>query len=641
MNLDKKLLDRQFELIEKLNYYTKLYDEGKPEISDKEWDDMYFELQQLEKETRVISSTSPTQKIRYEVVNSLEKVKHDHPMLSLDKTKDWNEFVNYFGGKEATCMLKLDGLTCSLRYENGVLVKAETRGNGVIGENILHNAKVIQFIPKEIDYTDTLVIDGEVICTIPDFKEFADEYKNPRNFASGSVRLLDSKECHKRKLTFMVWNIIEGFEETNSFIEKLRLAEELGFEIVPYTPLKDDSMSYLRETAIITGCPIDGLVARFDDIEYGESLGATGHHAKAAYAYKFYDEEYETKLLDIEWTMGRTGVLTPIVVFEPIDTGESVIERASVHNLSVLYDLSGGGAYVGDTLSIYKANAIIPQVSGWEHNELDNSIGLIETCPVCGGEVCVETSDAGVKNLVCTNPLCEGKLINKLDYFAGKKGLDIKGLSVATLEKLIDWGWIESIYDIFTLSLHRSEWVKKPGFGVKSVDNILEAIQKAKNCSLDKYITALGIPLIGSRVSKEIVKYVKTYKEFRELIDNKFDFSKWDTFGYEKSNNLLKFDYSIADKIAEEYITFDAIAEQESNDLAGKTFCITGKLVHFKNRQELVNKIEAAGGKVTGSVTKNTNYLINNDISSTSAKNVAAERLGVPIITENEFLSFF
>lgn len=353
--------------IAQLDLWTKAYDEGHPLVDDKTWDFHYFRLLDLENSTDIRLPYSPTQIVNYEVVSQLNKVKHNHPMLSLDKTKDWNEFLTYFDSKDSSKavigMIKLDGLTCSLRYIDGYLVSAETRGNGEVGEDILHNAKVIKNIPNRIDYKDELIIDGEVICTTHDFKPFAEEYKNPRNFAAGSIRLLDARECANRNLTFIAWNVIKGFDEENSFLMRLQEIQELGFTIVPWTSSFDwDAKEFLQEQAYELGYPIDGLIGRFDDIAYGESLGSTGHHSRAAYAFKFYDEEYETELLDIEWSMSRNGQLTPVAIYKDVEIEGSVNNRASLHNISVMKELLGEHPYVGQKIWIQKANMIIPQV---------------------------------------------------------------------------------------------------------------------------------------------------------------------------------------------------------------------------------------------------------------------------------------
>lgn len=640
--------------INKLNEATKAYDEGHPIMTDKEWDELYFQVVAWENGYKYLLPNSPTQKIIYEVVSQLNKVTHNHQMLSLDKTKDWNEFLNYFYDinpfKDVVGMIKLDGLTCSLRYTNGKLVSAETRGNGEIGEDILHNAKVINSIPNVISYKEELIVDGEIICTTKDFEEFSDEYKNPRNFAAGSIRLLDSRECANRKLTFVVWNIVKGFDDENSFMHKLNEVEKLGFTITPWTSSFDwDAKEFLQDQAAKYGYPIDGLVGRFDDIEFGNSLGSTEHHSRAAFAFKFYDETYPTTLKDIEWTMGRTGVLTPVAIFEPLDIDGSVVERASLHNMSVMYETLNR-PFVGQKISVFKANMIIPQIA-WAEEDDERTKYYLDyphICPICGEPTVVEISDSGVDNLVCGNPNCEGKLINRLDHYCGKKGLDIKGLSKATLEKLIDWGWVSNILDLYTLREHEAEWVNKAGFGVKSVGNVLSAIENSKNSELHSFISALGIPLIGSTYAKTICKKDFDWHNFRECVEGRFDFTKWDGFGVEMCSALWKFNYEEADKLAFEVLNLTNslwvdpnVKETTVASLDGITICITGKLNLFKNRAELQSKIEECGGKVTGSVSKNTNYLINNDNTSTSAKNMSATKLGIPVITEEEFFEKF
>ena len=641
------------ELIDFLNYHTIKYDEGNPEISDKEWDDKYFQLKDLENTLNIRLNNSPTQKINYEVVSSLEKVAHNHEMLSLEKTKSLEEVKDFLGTVPYLAMCKMDGLTCSLKYENGELVSAETRGNGLVGENILHNAKVIFNIPKNIPYKEELIIDGEIICTYHDFEKFSSEYKNPRNFASGSIRLLDSAECAKRDLRFIAWDIIRGMEMVPFLSSKLLDLEAYGFEIVPFVNNSniDDytlncSVDFLLKKANKLGYPIDGLVFKTDDVEYGRKLGKTAHHFKNAIAYKLYDENYETQLLDIEWTMGRTGVLTPVAVFEPVEIDGATIERASLHNLSIMEELSGGFERKGDILSIYRANQIIPQVSKWEHvgdyNE-ENHLKLPAVCPICGGATKVEIT-IGTKILICSNPNCEGKLINKLDHFCGKKGLDIKGLSKATLEKLIDYGWVSKSEDIFELSKYRAEWVKKAGFGPKSVDNILNAIETAKTCELNAFIASLGIPLIGSTAAKELTKIFSSWNDFINAVESKYHFYNIPNFGSEMHFAIINFDYTEAKNIYDKYLnifTMSLNEELKENKLEGLTFVITGKVEHFKNRDELKEYIESHGGKVVGSISSKTNYLINNDIESTSSKNVSAKKLGVPILSEENFLNLF
>ena len=638
------------ELIDYLNARTKEYDEGHPTISDKEYDDKFFELIHLEEVTGIIYDDSPTQKIVYNVINELRKVKHNHPMLSLDKTKDINVIKNFLKqNKNYLCMFKMDGLTCSLRYLNGKLVSAETRGNGVEGEDITHNAWVVDNIPKYIDYKDELIVDGEIICPLDTFNElFKIMYKNPRNFAAGSIRLLDSKECAKRNLCFIAWDVIEGFNDIKLLSEKLKKLSFLNFSIVPYRCDNDFNWETIDdeiiEAAHHLNYPIDGIVFKFDDIEYGKSLGATDHHFKNAMAFKFYDEEYETSLLNIEYTMGRTGVLTPVAVFNPVEIDGTMVERANLHNLSILKETLGDMPQVYQKIWVSKRNMIIPQIERAEKTDncyiQDLIIDIPKQCPICGEETITITENCSTI-LMCNNPNCEGKFLNKLDHFCSKKGLNIKGLSKATLEKLIDWNWIENIKDIFTLKDYRNEWIKKPGFGIASVDKILNAIEEAKICDDVSFISALGIPLIGNSVAKILIEKCSTYLNFRNMINEKFDFSKLDGFAESKTLAIWNFDYSEADEIYEKYICSpiqDTITNEEIEKTCdGLKFVITGKLNNYKKRDDLKLIIENMGGKVMDSVSKNTNYLINNDITSTTGKNQSAQKLGIPIITEEEF----
>ena len=650
-------------LVRYLNECTKAYDEGHPKITDEEWDNKYFELQELEKETGLILSNSPTQSISYEIVNALNKVEHSHKMLSLEKTKSVDEVTAFVGKKDFLVMCKMDGLTCSLTYRNGELVSAETRGNGLVGEDILHNARVLPSIPHKIPYMDELVIDGEIICTYTDFEKFSSDYKNPRNFAAGSIRLLDSKECASRNLTFVAWDILTPMMFDNGteykLSQKLNYLVPFGFTVVPYATgpafYADDTevemdmfIEQVTQMAQGYGYPIDGAVIKFNDCAYGRSLGETTHHFKNALAYKFYDETYQTSLLDIEWTMGRTGVLTPVAVFEPIDVDGSTVERASLHNVSILNETLHGWGYKGQKVEVFKANMIIPQIASAEEPEDMPQYEYPwfkrpDCCPVCGGEVKYSKLNDST-NLTCVSPTCPGKLINRLDHFCGKKGLDMKGISKATLEKLIDWGWVSDFTDIFELSIRRGEWVQKPGFGAKSVEKVLNAINTGANCELHQFIAALGIPLIGSTASKELAKHFETWEKFVEAAEGGFAFYTLPNFGSEMHNSIVEFNYAEARLLADHYIHFnvpEVAPAPVGESLAGKTFVITGKLTHFKNRDEIKARIEALGGKVTGSVSKNTNFLINNDVNSTSSKNATAKSLGIPILSESDFIQTF
>ena len=649
-------------LVQYLNECTKAYDEGNPKITDEEWDNKYFELQALEKETGLILSNSPTQTISYEVVNALEKSTHNHPMLSLEKTKSTAEVKSFIGNQTFVAMCKMDGLTCSLSYRNGELVAAETRGNGLIGENVLHNVRTLPSVPHKIPYTGDLDIDGEIVCTYSNFHPFSAEYKNPRNFAAGSIRLLDAKECASRNLTFVVWDVLTQMH-FDSGIEyrldqKLEYLRPFGFTIVPYIGAVsgitcsekqyDDFIYEIQLQAKENGYPIDGAVFKFADCAYGRSLGSTTHHFKNALAYKFYDETCWSTLLDIEWTMGRTGVLTPVAIFEPIDMDGSTVERASLHNVSVMTDLFGPfGPFKGAEVEVFKANMIIPQIKSVKDAPCmyaEYQITIPKVCPVCGGEAAIKEGIDSL-NLVCLESNCPGKLINRLDHFCGKKGLDIKGISKATLEKLIDWGWLNDYTGIFELSRFKDEWVQKPGFGIKSVEKVLNAISAGATCELHQFIAALGIPLIGSTASKELSKHFQTWDEFVVAAEGGYPFYQLPNFGGEMHNSIVSFNYAEAKLLAEHYINFNYAKEESTPaagaDLSGKVFVITGKLTHFKNRDEIKARIEALGGKVTGSVSKNTHYLINNDVNSTSSKNATAKSLGIPILSEDDFIQTF
>ena len=639
------LIDKELQLIEFLNKHSALYEQEKPEISDSEWDTAYFELQDLENTTGVIFPNSPTQMIPYQTVSQLNKVKHSSPMLSLAKTKSYEEAEIFATKKLSFIMGKMDGLTCRLTYENGKLVGAETRGDGEVGEDILHNARAVANIPQVINYKEHLVIDGEIISTKENFEAFARDYKNPRNFASGSIRLLDSMECARRNLSFIAWNVVEGLEENHYSTFDLISLESYGFTVVPNIVYEkehgniEDAINHMKNVCEHFGYPIDGCVIKYANKDYYNSLGRTDHHYNGAIAFKFIDELYETSLKKIEWTMGRTGVLTPVAIFEETEIEGTIVSRASLHNVSVMLDVLET-PFIGQELKIYKANQIIPQIKSANHHykEASEFLFMPEKCPVCGGEVELQTLNEST-NLVCMNPQCSGKMINQLDHFCGKKGLDIKGLSKATLEKLIEWGWVKSRIDLFLLDLYRSEWIIKAGFGEKSVDKILSAIEISRTCALDKFIASLGIPLIGSVAAKALAKHFGTWQNFIDAVRDGFQFDELPNFGYEMHKAIVKYDYSEILDIVRNYIKFEQnVVSSTEEKLKNMTFCITGKLNSFKNRTELKNLIENNGGKATDSVSSKTTYLINNDKNSTSSKNKKAQSLNIQIITEEEFL---
>jgi DNA ligase (NAD+) len=653
--LEKELLvmsqeEKIRQLVEKLNYYTKLYDEGVPQVSDFEWDNLYFELQKLEKETGIYLPESPTQHVDFEVVNSLQKVSHSHQMLSLDKTKDIQVIKSFCSQKTMICMGKMDGLTCALRYENGNLVAAETRGNGIIGENILHNALTVKNIPKKINYKGVLEVDGELICTYRDFENFSGEYKNPRNFAAGSIRLLDSQEANKRKLTFIAWDWINNpYDRLGDALVELG---KLGFTTVPYwdgIDLTKDNieeiMLFIKQSCDKESLPIDGLVFKYDYVKDYAAAGQTAHHFKGGMAYKFYDEEIVSYLIDIDYDLGRSGVLTPVAVFEPVDIEGSIVSRASLSNLSIMKETFGTiNPAVGSKVWITKRNQIIPKIERAEEN-LDTTtfIQLPQVCPVCGHKVEIVTSDSGVESLICPNPNCEGKLAVQIEHYCDMvKGMKIRGLSRATIEKLMDKNWLNGLSDLYCLRDCAEEWKKLSGFGEKSVENILTAVEMSKNCELWQFISALGIPLIGVAASKELANTFKTWANFSNSIKENFNIYTLPNFGWEMDKSIKNFDYSEADYIAEHYLNFEQPKEsKKEKTLNGITVCITGKLVQYKNRKLFQDDIEAAGGKVASSVTSKTNFLITNDTTSGSSKNVTAQKLGVEIISEQDFIKRF
>ena len=647
-------------LIRKLNEATKAYDAGNPIMSDKEWDDLYFKLKSKEDETGVIFPNSPTQHIYFEKVSELKKVKHNHPMLSLDKTKNIEDIKSFINGHSWIAMAKMDGLTCSLRYLDGKLVSAETRGNGIEGEDITHNAKVISSIPQTINYKKELIVDGEIICTYEDFEQFKNDYKNPRNFASGSIRLLDSEECQKRYLTFIAWDCFcdnhfydnylnYPFNTQKTLSLKLQILKDLGFIIVLNitdidTTSIDLAISSLKENS--SNYPIDGIVFKYDIIDEYEAAGRTDHHFKGGLAYKFYDETYETHLKNIEWTMGRTGILTPVAIYNDIEIEGTVCNRASLHNYSIMKELFHNQVpMVNQEITIFKSNQIIPQVKSVKKYEIkdDEEYQFLPApfiCPYCGKHTKIK-QDNDSQFLYCDNPLCEGKLINKLEHFCGKKGLDIKGLSKATFQKLIDWGWLENLEGVFNLNKYRNEWIKKSGFGIASVDKILKSIEEHKHTTLDAFISAIGIPLIGRAVAKDLINYFETYEDFRNAVDDKdYHFYNLNNFGEEMDNSIKNFDYTEADRISKFLIfeTFIVNNNKINDNLTGKTIVITGKLTNFKNRAELKSVIEAHGGKVVDSISAKTDILINNDVNSTSSKNKAAQARNIPIISELDFI---
>lgn len=626
-------IDRVRELTELLNKAADAYyNTGDTIMEDHEFDTLLEELCSLEQETGFVMATSPTHKVGYEVKSELQKVTHNHHMLSLAKTKDWNEFIRYFGNKDVIGMEKMDGLTCSLRYINGELVSAETRGNGKIGEDIFHNIKTVKTVPQKIPYKDELIVDGEIICTYQDFEPFSTVYKNPRNFASGSIRLLDSNECAKRPLTFVAWNIIKGFDNENSFLRKLVLIDELGFTVVPWTSSFDwDAKEFLVNKAKKLGYPIDGLVGRFDDIKYGENLGATEHHSNSALAYKFKDDVYETTLRNVEWDTTRTGIIAPVAVFDEIDLDGALTTRATLHNLSIIEQLELG---IGDTITVYRSNMVIPKID--DNLTRSNTLKIPTTCPCCGQSAEIKYT-ANSKVLMCTNPDCAAKKLAQFTHFVSRKCMNIDGLSERTLETLISHGFIHNYKDIYHLSDHRSELIRLDGYGAKSIDNLLESIEKSRNVKLENFITALGIPNIGLSAAKAISKkFNGDHYEFIQALSSDYDFSQIDDFG-EITNKSLHDWWKSKDPMAELLpIEMNFIVEEKSadNSLSGLKFCITGTF--SQSRDELKAILESKGAKFISSVSKNLDVLFIGD--KAGSKLAKAQQLGIKIADENELM---
>lgn len=588
------------------------------------------------------------------VLDSIKKVHIiDRPMLSLDKVHSVKEIMTFKKDKHLIASVKCDGLSARLVYEDGELVSANTRGDGFIGGDITEHAHYIQNIPLIIPKTGHVVIDGEVVILEKDFD--SNRFKNQRNAAAGALALLDMNEVKSRKLSFIVWDIISIDDKSSHFIDVLIKAERLGFKVVPYKIVfaQDKDIESILETcqnkAKEKGIPCDGVVFKYDDIEYGESLGATAHHFRDAIAWKPAIKTYSTCLRYIDWTMGRTGVLTPVAVFDSIEMDGAEVSRASLHNVSIMKEILGDCAYKGEPLEVYKSNMIIPQVYSagpkYNYGEVIAKGGVSandvpEYCPICHGEIAFKEEN-GITRAYCENPNCSGKLINHLDHFCGKKGLDIKGLSKITLEKLINYGWLNNIEDIFTLSTYKTEWANKPGFGTVSVNKILNAIEESRKSPTSKFICAIGIPLIGKVASEALAKKFGDYKTFREAVNNNSqELYEIAGIGEVMIQTLLDYDFTEADSIFEKYIEeMRPVASiSGSKKLEGKTFVITGKLKKFKNRNEIKSTIEKEDGKVTDSVSSKTSYLINNDVESTSSKNLKAKQLNIPIITEDEFL---
>ena len=643
-------LQQMKDLVKKLNQAAKAYYQEDREIMDnREYDALYSKLEQIEKETGIVLADSPTVNVGYEAVDALPKETHESPMLSLDKTKDREALREFIGEHKTLLSWKMDGLTIVLTYENGQLQKAVTRGNGIVGEVITNNARVFKNIPLKIAYTGRLVLRGEAVITYSDFERINNSledvdarYKNPRNLCSGSVRQLNNQITAERNVRFYAFSLVSAQDEDmhNSREYQMEWLRSQGFEVVEYRTVTgstlDAAMDYFSRAVETNDFPSDGLVALYDDIAYGDSLGSTAKFPRNAFAFKWADEIRETTLKEIEWSPSRTGLINPIAVFEPVELEGTTVSRASVHNVSIVKELQLG---IGDSIQVYKANMIIPQIA--ENLTRSSNLTIPDVCPACGHQTEI-IKENDVEALYCTNPDCAAKKIKAFTLFVSRDAMNIDGLSEATLEKFIARGFIHNFGDIYEINRYRDEIINMDGFGQKSFDNLLESLEKSRDTTLAKVIYSLGIANIGLANAKVICRHFDDDLEAIRHADLE-EISAIDGIGpviagnlvdyFQKEENNQKLDQLLCHlRIQKEEKTGEQI-------FAGMNFVITGSLNHFSNRSEAKNLIESLGGKVTGSVTKKTAYLINNDQTSGSSKNKKARELGVPILSEEDFLA--
>lgn len=647
-------LERMKQLIKELNNASYAYYNQVPIMSDYEWDKMYDELETLEYVTGIVLANSPTHNVGYSVADELKEVKHNHPMLSLDKRKSVDELVEFIGDKDCFLSVKADGLTTSLHYIDGKLIGAETRGDGVRGIECLQNVLTMKNVPKEIPYKDELIIDGETIIRWDTFREINDKlpedkkYKHPRNLVSGSLQLLNSKEAAIRNMRFVAWRVIKGFEHKTPS-EDLFKAKDIGFEIIPIlkSPRINQKeelvilLNQIRELANSHNIPYDGAVMAVDDYKIADSMGRTDKFFRHSMAYKYEDELFETVLTDIKWNTSKTGLINPVAIFEPVDLNGAITTRATLHNITYIKDMKLG---IGDRIRVYRSNMVIPKV----HDSIDKSgnFKIPSKCPICGQPTrIIKENDSEV--LVCENSDCKGKLLGKLVHAASRNALDIENLSESTIEKFINLDWLNSIKDIYHLSDHENKMKTLDGFGKRSVEKLLNSIEESRNTTLDRFIYSLSISLIGKTASKLIAERVNySIREFIVIMGTKGAsyFNSLEGIGDKIISSLDNYWSKHSDMIYElsKEFTFETpniVLDEIPNTLQGKTFVVTGSVHHYKNRDELKADIVSHGGTVVGSVSSKTSYLINNDINSTSSKNQKAKSLNIPIILEEEFLS--
>ena len=637
------------ELIKKLNEASKAYYAQDKEImSNYEYDAFYDELEELEERTGTVLSGSPTQSVGYEAVDALPKERHESTMLSLAKTKNKEELRTWMQGNPSILSWKLDGLTIVLTYKDGKLAKAVTRGNGEIGEVVTNNAKTFTNLPLTIPFKEELVLRGEAVITYSDFQKINEElpeaeakYKNPRNLCSGSVRQLNNEITAKRRVKFFAFTLVDanGAAFENSREKQNKFLEEQGFEIVEYKVVTSENLfeaiEKFENKIKNYDVPSDGLVMTYCDLEYGRSLGSTSKFPRDSIAFKWQDEIRETILNEIEWSPSRTGLINPVAIFEPVELEGTTVSRASVHNISIMRSLNLG---IGDKITVYKANMIIPQIA--ENLTKSGCLEIPHICPACGGETDIQR-DNEVEVLICTNATCAAKKLKSFTLFTSRDALNIEGLSEATLEKFIAKGFIHEPSDIFHLSSHQDEIVTMEGFGEKSYTNLIKSLEKARKTTLSRFVYSLGIPGIGVANAKMLCKYFENSLEDMMSADLEV-LSSVDGIGEVLANSIMDHfaneenKQKIQNLVSELDIEKPVESKQEQN-FAGKVFVITGSLEYFENRNEAKAAIEERGGKVTGSVTSKTDYLINNDVTSNSGKNKKAKELEIPIISEEEF----
>ena len=642
-------IERMKELIPVLQKAGKAYYQEDREImSNFEYDKLYDELETLEKETGITLAGSPTVSVGYEALEELPKEAHETPMLSLDKTKDVEALRAFIGDRKTLLSWKLDGLTIVLTYGDGKLQKAVTRGNGVVGEVITNNARVFKNIPLQISFKGDLVLRGEAIITYSDFKKINEEiedvdakYKNPRNLCSGSVRQLNNEITARRNVHFYAFSLVraQGVDFRNSREQQFLWLKDQGFDVVEYRMVTrdtlDEAMEYFSGQVVKNDFPSDGLVALYDDIAYGDSLGTTAKFPRNSYAFKWKDEVRETTLKEIEWSPSRTGLINPVAIFEPVELEGTTVSRASVHNISIMKELQLG---IGDKIQVYKANMIIPQIA--ENLTRSGNLEIPDTCPVCGKEARVLKTNE-VESLYCMNPDCQAKKIKSFTLFVSRDAMNIDGLSEATLEKFILKGFIKDFGDIFEIGRYREEIVNMDGFGEKSFDNLMASLERARHTTLPRLLYSLGIANIGLANAKVICKEfdydlekmihatgeeISSIEGIGPVIAQSFTAYLADEENMRKLRHLLS------------HLELEEVKQENRLTLEGKQFVITGSVEHFANRAQLKEYIEQRGGKVTGSVTSKTDYLINNDVTSNSSKNKKARELEIPILSEEDFL---